>query len=181
MLALVVDFSAHHRVAHSRAKCYHVSIPPPHTSLEQWPSALARLGEISSPERGILSLKTVIACLSDSSRKRPGRVSVSLAYARQARLGESIRNPPHLKPQEVHIFSFSSLHIQVLPVWYSPPLCVLVCFLVCIRVSYNLVHTSLLYRHSHHSYSQLMSSPVNYFEQLMTKWECLFFIFIFVK
>jgi len=47
--------------------------------LEQWPSALARLGEISSPERGLLSFKTKIARLSDSSRKRLRTVFASLA------------------------------------------------------------------------------------------------------
>jgi len=46
---------------------------------EQWPFALARCGEISSSERGIFSLKTKIARLSDSSRKRPRRASASLA------------------------------------------------------------------------------------------------------
>jgi len=41
-------------------------------NLEQWPFALARLGEISSLERGILSLKKRMARLSDNSRKRLG-------------------------------------------------------------------------------------------------------------
>jgi len=48
-------------------------------NLEQWPLALACLGEISSSERGILSLKTRMARLSDNSRRRLGRASTSLA------------------------------------------------------------------------------------------------------
>jgi len=55
-----------------------LSLKREHDNQEQWPSALARLGEISSPERGIFSLKTKIGRLSDSSRKRPRRVSTSL-------------------------------------------------------------------------------------------------------
>ncbi|QCD96760.1 hypothetical protein DEO72_LG6g1469 [Vigna unguiculata] len=48
-------------------------------NLEHRPFTLVRLGEISSPERGILMLKIRMARLSDSSRKRPGRASASLA------------------------------------------------------------------------------------------------------
>ncbi|QCD83421.1 hypothetical protein DEO72_LG2g3765 [Vigna unguiculata] len=57
MLALVVDFLAHPRVAHPGAKCYKVSTPRHKAEGSRSGERDSRSGELPLPRRGLDNLK----------------------------------------------------------------------------------------------------------------------------